>query len=69
MRHLRLPQLGLVLKVSQLSLVQGLRRRGQQCLPGRKVCGSVPIFWMLLLLLLILEEVLDLMGHVQEVLL
>lgn len=71
---LSLPQLGLVLVVGQLGGVHavvraGLSRggRGQQWLfLGGEVAGVVPALRVLLLLLLILEEMFDLVGHVQE---
>lgn len=73
---LGLPQLGLVFIIGQLGRVHGVMRtglsgggRGQQWLLLGEASGVVPVLRVLLLLFLILEEVLDLVGHVQEVLL
>lgn len=76
MCDLGLPQLGLVLIVRQLRCVHAFMRAGlggggrgqQRLLLGEVVAGVVPAVRVLLLqLLLVLEEVFDLVGHVQEV--
>ena len=76
-RDLRLPQLGLVLVVRQLGGVHAVVGAGlsgggsgqQLGFLGGEIRGVVPAVGALHLLLLILEEVFDLVGHVEEVLL